>query len=225
MKSILRQLAKYDEPIVPKGVVVETPSVVDPVLLAIERILNYPTISANDFKKKASETYALLKNYKPSNLSGVLFPLTLDIAYYLYYYHHIQISSEEIIDNELFQFLQKTDRISYMNKLFKSMDDTSKKIFLARILIGSSTRKSNASNKLDSLPQEYQSLTALRLGCFANLKAACDILERLSKSASVEQIILGRIGYIAFWYWANSCIQEGIEIIELKCLPFTSVPR
>lgn len=219
MQSILRQLPKY-APIV-NTPLVEVPQRAsvegDDILAAIKRILFFPQIPKDLYDEELDSILKLMSGYSKSKFVGILFPLEIDIAYYLFYRCGKPITNEVMMNNLLGRFFNTTNYNDYMATMVAALDDNAKQSFLSRVLIATFNTERHKGNR-DRLPTHYRGLVAQKLKCNGNIKDAVRLNERLNKLLSPEQLILGRICYLAFWHWTQN---ETVEQSNHKLLMLT----
>jgi len=209
MTSILRQLAKYQPPaptqLAPVEVV-EVQSSTHPYADIVERLCTLPPGG-----KRSEEIFRSLKalnDFSPPPLVGKLYPLELAVLYHLFYHHKITLSDEGVADAILNNFVTRAigqDGIEeYMSQLKNGFDDCSIKIFLFRVMVAAFGRRDRYTNNQDKIERSFGIKAAHALGAAAAAKDAWKGLEYNQSIASVEQRIIGRIAYVAFWQWCQA---------------------
>lgn len=203
MASILRQLEKYHEAtkegLAPKDIIqikqdphphqkiVETIcDIRDPVRR--QQVINDALLALNDFA--------------PPPMTNQLYPLETAILYHLFYRHKIIICAESIADLIFTAFLKTVSMDAYMQMLKTHLDKDSITIFLYRVMLAAFGARGKLDNKRDHISREYGIKAAMALGVESSAKAAGRGLDSLA-NVGVEQLILGRITYIAFWEWSH----------------------
>lgn len=147
-------------------------------------------------EKYLNELLYLLYDMELSENVDVLYPIELAILYHLGYRHQCIICGEKTTNEFMIKFLKsQPDRKAYGDTLIKNMDETANKIFMARVLLATYGNQQT----MDGLPMRFRQLAAQKLSCRESERVASDILDGL-KGATVEQQILGRIVYVAFWH-------------------------
>lgn len=104
----------------------------------------------------------------------------------------------------MFGFIESQNQKEYIAELKKSMDETVSKIFLSRVLLATFCGTEKYLDKLSIMPLKFRAIAAKLLRCNATAKNAADIMDSCHKNASIEQIIIGRILYVAAWYWKDN---------------------
>ena len=194
MKSILNQLDKY-QPEIKKIKQISISSHEDYDLFEVLKRITVPKTPIDSFNSTVTKAYKLLQNgYSISTLVDILYPLSVDVAYYLFYRHGLMISSESIIDIEMLNFVNRVSYEEYMSKLASSITDVSKKLFLARILQASCT----AGRNINSLPEQFRFAASKQLSCQPTIKDAVSILDSIQPKSDISDIIVARMAYIAF---------------------------
>ncbi len=203
LKSILYQLSKYT-PQIPEAAKIEVPEQEwDPEIVAI----------LNDLYPDGEWPYAAPTNVasillcpdkkNPPKWVGILYPKSVYIAYELYRY--LGAWSNETRTDELFAgFFLQADRSAFSARLSEACDDTVIKLAMSRVVLA--TFDADPSHKpQDRLPVDpYRASAANMIGLNPLQErlavAASEILIGTSNHAATEQLILGRLAYLAIWY-------------------------
>lgn len=208
MKSILHQLKKYQPK--PEPLEIQPPhqeQAYDSVSIEelAERIVPPAALSASLFdcaqayrQSVVAQTVKCLKGLVPHKWSDVLYPLEVLAAYHCYYIHGHQATTEQHIDNLLKAFLSAKNMVEFRIQFEQAVQNDSpvKKLILIRVALATY----GEAARLDKLPVEpfrAPSENYLRTrGC----GPLADLQARLHCRATIEQIILGRMGYLVVWY-------------------------
>lgn len=123
----------------------------------------------------------------------------------LFYKCKITLCSEVIADICLKQYITKaTDKTNgldeYMYNIKNNLSEVGKQMFLCRVAIAAMGAKDINCKPTDILPYNCGQAAVNALGIAPTAKAAWERLESL-KNVDVEDHILARITYIAFWRW------------------------
>jgi hypothetical protein len=218
MESILRQLKKYQqtgltytEQNVDSKAVIVVPEHNHPFAEMIEAILRstYPPEPSFDESRKEFTIKSLkaLEGYTLPPSAGKLYPVELAVLYYLFYHHKIQLG-EHVAESYLSKFLQdirakEGSLEKYLIELKDSMDKTATTAFLYRVMLASLGERDNYTVARDILDPKYGPMAADALGVEASAKRAWKGLESI-RNEDIEQLIFGRIAYIAFWQISRS---------------------
>jgi hypothetical protein len=226
MNSILKQLAKYrsletvDEQ--QQHITVEQAKhpyqdIVDSLCDITNPLIREQTIG---------DALLVLNDFVPPPMTNKLYPLELAVLYYLFYYHQIMICGEEKADQLFGLFLKRTQELDvYMQTLKSSMDKTSISIFLYRIMLAALGARGKWDSKRDRLNKGFGFRAAKALGVEPTARAASRGFDSF-KYAGVEQLILGRIAYIAFWEWSQTAqTSDCNDYLVTKQLPFANTPK
>lgn len=216
--SILYQLKKYHKAHSAENIIIPErttqPSEYDEI---IRSLVDIPP-SAIGYEKHIGDLLFCLQSFERPPIVNVICPLEVAVAYHIFYNFGIQFTNEEKIDGFLFQFIKQRDANEYIKKLKKSSDLISMKLFMARILLA--TFSTFTQKPIDKMPVSFRKPAVSLLKCAETPKAAADLLESLTNIATIEQIITGRILYIAAWHWRNSQDYNVVNIVsQPKALP------
>lgn len=211
MKSILWQLEKYqnkaDQAELSTSQIIIVEKQQHPYAEIVERLCDIP-LGSSERKQIINDALLALNGFQSPPLAGVLYPLDLAVLYYLFYHHKIFLSSEKTADISLNNFIKSVVADggidNYMIKLKNALDDYSSRIFLFRVMLAALGARDKYVNKHDLVNHEYGIKAAQILGVAATAKIAGAGLDSSQAIASVEQKILGRIAYIAFWQWSQN---------------------
>lgn len=215
MKSILNQLKKYQSEQPSKQVVVSE-DIVDGFYDYNKILESICDITDFEWRKQViNDCLLALSGFQPSKSVGKLYPVELDVLYYLYYHKRIVVCGEKQAELIFERFLScALDIDLYMKVLIDSLDDGSMAVFLARVALAAFNRA--GTSKRDSIEREYGVKAAKVLGIEPNAQSALLKLDSLA-ALSQEQLILGRITYIAFWEWSRSRFsQQALLLLEHK---------
>lgn len=206
-KSILWQLKEYQPKPEPKELIVlpdATPSIngcevydYKAIVEGIYDLQNGGFYNEEGLKARTrivSDALAALLDFKPCPEIGILYPIELAIITHCFDRCRLLICTDETADKIMSKFLEAcVDKAAYVSALSDAMDDTSKTLFMARVLLAT---YGNVLSK-DGLPGRFRWPAARYLKCSPNANAAASILEQTYDSRSR---ILGRIMYFAFWH-------------------------
>ena len=246
MKSILYQLQKYNPtPDNIKLTVPEPPPVAereDDLWKLACRIVNPQYDRRDEMWRSAVKRVAnLLVDMPESPFGDALFSREILGIYHCYYRHQTQVASEECTDGFFLAFLRQVDPVEYQRRFEEAVDETAKKLAVVRIALATSEQNSisvyksrttcstgtvysdfpvGSTKKEDRLPLEFREVALKYLG-LPQVSAAANFQERLTKQATLDQIILGRMGYMMFWSWNN---RGGLSDIPLLAAPHRALP-
>ncbi len=209
MYSILKQLAKYHPTpttgIVPTQNPVHIAQAEHPYQKMVEFLCD--TRDLLQRKKLVNDALLALNDFTPPPMADQLYPLELAVLYHLFYRHKVILCGEGKADYLFGVFLKDTAASqgidTYMRVLKNCLDKTSTSIFLYRVMLAALGARGKWDNKRDHLDKEYGIKAARALGVEPTAKAAGHGLDSLAGS-DAEQLILGRITYIAFWEWSQA---------------------
>lgn len=220
MRSILKQLAKYlspEEKISP--IIIEIKQKEHPYQSIVESICDIANPLAR--KRAINDALLALNDFVPPPMTNQLYPLEIAVLYHLFYRYRIIICSDSYADVIFGRFLKSTAEENgglsvYMKLLRSRLDKNSTMIFLYRVILAAFGERSKHDLKRDHINKEFGYKAAKTLGIEASARVAGNGLDSLS-GASVEQLILGRITYIAFWEWSRT--ESSIECNQYLALP------
>jgi hypothetical protein len=227
MKSILYQLQKYQGPEEPKNEIVvheaSTPTD-DRWQLACNIVtIDWPSTSPA-WEAKVRRVYNLLADMPESSFCGTLFSREILGIYHCYYHHGVQVLNESQTDEFFCKFLRQVDLRKYQNDFEKAVDETSKRLAVIRIALATScengvmvtmhstTHEYHPPKKEDRLPKEFRQPAYDYLGV-DSISEAAKLQDRMNKSATLDQIILGRMGYFMFWYWNDRGEKSNVPLL------------
>lgn len=226
MRSILKQLAKYcpaasDTRIAPPQNPITARQSEHPYQGMVEALCDIS--DALERRKLIGDSLLALNDFTPPPMAGQLYPLELAVLYHLFYHHKIILCGESNADYLFGLFLKDAATTqgldAYMLMLKNSLDRTSTSIFLYRVMLAALGTRGKWDNKRDHLDKECGLKAARALGVEPTAKAAGRGLDGFA-GMSVEQLILGRITYIAFWEWSQAATTiDRDEYLTLKRLP------
>lgn len=204
MRSILHQLSKYQPQPEPKEVVPVEKVDKDPYVEFIENCTMHARFPDPDLRDRALKA---LKGFVAPANAGKLYPVETAILYFLFYNHSILICPDAVADGYYSDFLKSIldkdgSLDAYLLTLKDAMDDSAIKIFLHRVMVASLGEKDIKATRRDYLDRDYGIRASKTLKIEPTIKAAWIGLESLNR-CSIEQSILGRIAYIAFWEACN----------------------
>lgn len=156
---------------------------------------------SDPINKKAFLNRAMdnLVGFSPGKNCGKLYPIEVALVYHMFFRGQFVFLSEESLDRHLFTFLKNRDLDKFMIELANAVDGVVHSILAARIVLATF---GDGPRPQDKLPVNYRQPAADAIKIQATAKAASDVLHKL-RSATVEQLVLGRISYLAFWHWQN----------------------
>lgn len=207
MNSILRQLAKYQSPNdKPPTPTIHIQQVQNPYERLVEDLCDIADPGTR--KKTISDALAGLCDFNPPPMADQLYPLETAVLYHLFYRHKVSLCSEPKADAILGDFLKAIAMRdgglgAYMQTLKNCLDKTAMMIFLYRVMLAGLGARGKWDSPRDHLPKNLGMKAAGVLGVEASARAAGRGLDSLAHS-DVEQLILGRITYIAFWKWSRT---------------------
>jgi hypothetical protein len=228
-KSILRQLKKYQpkEEDIPQVQVPNWEASADVDLWAIAyhiaRVDNdAPSHLTTELVDKfydalTKKLYKKLGNMPILPYMNKLYPIITLARYHLYYNHQWQ-TSEESVDAEIADFMTQVDIDTYKPEFMKACDEAVRKIMLVRALQATFQYGKIAR---DNLPEDMRSkiCSMLEVSSTTTLAQAVKIQDAMNKVATMEQLILGRFGYLMMW---NSLKGSQGILDELKPRRLTS---
>ena len=91
----------------------------------------------------------------------------------------------------------------YMAILKNMLDRTSTSIFLYRVMLAALGERGRYDSPKDHVERQFGLRAAQALGVEATARRAARGQDSLA-GAEVEQLILGRITYLAFWQWSRT---------------------
>jgi hypothetical protein len=237
MKSILYQLEKYKPKTIESSkneiIVDDDPAkkIVDDDLWQLACNILYPEVSrlnVDIWESAVKRVVFLLVDMPKSELTGILFSKEIQGIYYCYYHHQKQVVGEGTTDAFFMSFLRQIDPIEYQATFEKAADETSKKLAMVRIALATSGGSSldithgcndgechtvhHHAKKIDLLPLEFRQPAFEYLGV-NSIAAAANLQEILTKHATIDQIIIGRMGYLMFWNWNNRGTKSNIPLL------------
>lgn len=189
-----------------------------------------------DVKRVAS----MLADMPDSPNVGVLFSREILGIYHCYWNHHEQVTSEAATDAFFKEFLQQTDPKEYQRKFEEAVDETAKKLAVVRVMLATAADDNSLSvpglfsnkyypggttstgfvydattphKKEDKLPFEFREPAAKYLGIHS-IAAAANFQEQTTRYATLDQVILGRMGYLMFWSWNNRGDRQDVPLLE-----------
>lgn len=192
--------------------------------------------SKHIWHKLVSHVASLLVDMPDSPYCDVLFSKEILGIYHCYYKHKSQVVSENRTDRLFMSFLQQKDPIEFQKQFESAVDDAAKRLAVMRIAIATSEQNSmviyNNSNttgnydfcqhkKEDQLPLKFRQPALGYLG-INNITAVSDLQYKETKHASLDQIILGRVGYIMFWNWNNNASKFDVPLLAAQQKMITS---
>jgi hypothetical protein len=235
MKSILYQLEKYNP--ASDNIKVTVPESLpehgceDALWELACKIVNPQHSNRDQVWRFAVQRVAhMLADMPSSPFANILFSKEILGIYHCYYNHQTQVASEDCTDQFFMSFLRQTDPREYQKKFEESVDSTAKRLSIIRVALATSEQHSlnifwsnpNSTNsygetythkKQDELPLEFRESAFEYLG-ISSISAAADLQERLTKHATLDQIILGRMGYMMFWSWNNRGERSNIPLLS-----------
>ncbi len=130
--------------------------------------------------------------------SDVLYPKRLWDAYEAVRVRHHSVS-EQACDMWLSEFMANTDKPRYLATYTQAVTPYITLLLMLRVLVASYGEDQEHAG--GNLPQSYQPIAIGALGLEGSVPytVALAMLERASKIASHEDLILGRIGYLMVW--------------------------
>jgi hypothetical protein len=224
MRSILYQLEKYcpkqDQIKLTVPESTAKPEEEDELWNLACKIIN-PQYSNHDaaWRFAVKRVASLLADMPESSFGDVLFSREILGIYHCYYRHQTQVASEDCTDSFFMSFLQQVDPLEYQKKFEEVVDSVAKRLVIVRIALATSEQnslhvfwhnprstssygKTYDHKKQDELPLEFRGPAFEYLG-IGSIAEAADLQERLTRTATIDQIILGRMGYLMFWSWNN----------------------
>jgi hypothetical protein len=223
--SILYQLKKYQQADPPKPIIQVGESVQsdghDWLRDLATRIVKMSYAGANilgiDIEKEISYAVGLLSDMSPEKWANILYPIEVLATYHTFYNHGEYIAGEPVTDWFLFNFLMKTNLKEFKTTFESAIDDHTKKLVMARVLLATF---GGGQREEDRLPYEpFRQVAAAYLGIQPGAKNAADTLERLTMYANLEQLILGRMGYLVIWYSHRQPEKPSAEYLLLGYTP------
>jgi hypothetical protein len=227
MRSILYQLKKYSDKQVPIKIEQQVDQyIIDNIYLLAKRIVDKQyKIDDPLHDSHISSIIEMLKDMPNSIYINTLFSEEIFAIYHCYYHHHNQVVSETTTDKFFKEFLSTVNPDEYQKNFEEAVDETTKKLAVIRILIATFTKDNHTTNttsgqfntiplkKEDILPLEFRQQASEYLGVNSILEAI-KLQEQLNKYVSIDQIILGRLGYMIFWNWNNRGNMVNIPLLS-----------
>lgn len=222
MRSILKQLSKYKPPEenTKPTAIIEIKQNQHPYQEIVDNLCDI-SINLGSRKRVIDDALLALNDFTPPPMTGQLYPLELAVLYHLFYRYKIVLCSDSRADAIFGQFLKTTAENGngfsvYMQTLRNCLDKNSTMIFLYRVMLAAFGERGKYDSKRDHIKKEFGLKAARTLGVEASARVAGRGLDSLA-GADVEQLILGRITYIAFWEWSQT--EEPIECAHYLMLP------
>lgn len=212
MRSILTQLAKYQPP---EGDRAKVPTIeVKEVVHPYERIVRALCEDSDPTRREEliGDALAGLNDFNPPPMTDQLYPIETAILYHLFYRHRIQLCGETKADSIMGAFLKHVaDRDGgldvYMSILKNMLDKTATTIFLYRVMLAAFGARTKHDNQRDHVDRGFGLRAGAALGVKPSAKTAARGLDGMAV-ADVEQLILGRVTYLAFWEWSRSGVNQ-----------------
>ncbi len=209
MYSILRQLSKYVLPA--EEAVRATPTIeirtpTHSYEEIVRELCGYDGDPARR-EEKIGDALAGLNDFVPPPMTGQLYPIETAILYHLFYRHRIQLCGESKADAILGAFLKSVAERDggldmYMSILKNMLDKTATMVFLYRVMLAAFGARTKHDNPKDHLDRGFGLRAGAALGVRPSAQTAARGLDSMAV-ADVEQLILGRVTYIAFWQWSR----------------------
>lgn len=134
-----------------------------------------------------------LQSIEPSKHSGAIYPHSIYAAYHLFYRHRIIALPEEIIDRLLFEWCDHTMFVP----LFKEAVTQNILVITFHRVAIAALSDDRGYNKLDASALENVVSVIGR----HSLTEYANSLEALCANSPIHDIIMGRLGYFAYWKW------------------------
>ena len=217
MKSILWQLSKYKKKTDPPKIEVEDdlPSNTITIYELARRIAEacyaneLPALAQKWIEERTNLIVTLCKDLPRFHSADRLYPLEILCVYHCFYAHGRQVCGELVADKFLFDFLLESDLEEYIQLFDKTASNTAKKLAMTRVFQATYPPPKYDATKYDKLPRipfraaaaKYLNLKATSVVAAPSVGDAAKLQESLNKSATIEDIILGRIGYLMIWHW------------------------
>ena len=171
------------------------------------------------------------------NWTGILYPVDILAIYHLVHSGYLALRFESQCDEAIQNFLRHQDTIYYRDLFQKSMDENTKGLIILRALtatysllpstvsitvhgVTQTTEKTAQTNKFDHLPKHLRDEICSFLGLRRSIShgEVAKMLEAASRQSTIEQQILGRMGYLFIWRHLNELGGTNIESAALLAL-------
>lgn len=151
--------------------------------------------------------YEYLNGLEFTKLSEVLYPDIVLAAYHVFYKHKKCVLSENRIDQLLFQTITAMDIDEYINIFKQNISAITQKIIALRCSAASTGEYKNDKDRID---KNYKTLFCKKAGIpiTSTLNRILDNLEIISRHATTEDVLLGRIGYLMAWKYTKDHEQK-----------------
>jgi len=198
MKSILRQLSKYQDQA--EQLIINLPAQMtgsDENGTCFRDKLRLMFLNVCDLSSGIDKQHYMfmMQSVPETKWYNILYPLEMLISYHIFYKFKRIPASEARIDSLLLMFMSKVDPIEFQNRLKEAIDTNILNITMARVLLATF-----CDTAKDNLPDQFRQPAATHLGVNATARCASDKLEELVNKSSVEQIIVGRMCFLAIWH-------------------------
>ncbi len=235
MKSILHQLKKYETPSSTQ-VEIKLDDKMAPLndeLAAIAYKITYgenPEISVPPehakivLERRYNHIYSLLQSMLPSDNAGKLYP-KITLARYHLGYNCQTLTSEEATDSEIKAFIQAVPNIEeYKIGFAKACGARARKLIMIRALLATF----NFGNKpADNLPVYHREIICKAIGVPSSIiiRDVARLQEMAERDSSIDELILGRLGYVIIWRALQQDTPSGHKFIgNLSCKSITLLP-
>jgi len=218
MKSILYQLQKYRQKKEEPAIELKDDNLPDNAVTMYQLALNiaraqmkYSAASkwsrytndkqfvVDETERLARQIEKLCKDLPIFECSDRLYPLEVLCVYHCFYTHKTQVVNEQVVDAFIKDFMMGIDIREYYRLFDGSASKPAKRITMARVMLAT---YGCGESKLDVLPEvPFRKKAATYLGIPETISGAARIQDSLHNTASIEDIIIGRLGYLMIWHW------------------------
>jgi hypothetical protein len=138
--------------------------------------------------------------------AGKLYPIELMVVYFVVFKGRAFLSDpEKLSDDLLIDFM--TNRINeigiegYFTEFKKALNPVSRQLMLSRMLLATFSNKQD----MGSLPKDLRLQFTSALGLDKNIthSVAAGCIEQFQRGADLEDLILGRLGYLMGWKYMS----------------------
>tara|TARA_R100001244_G_scaffold25113_2_gene25343 strand:+ start:13752 stop:14384 length:633 start_codon:yes stop_codon:yes gene_type:complete len=202
-KSILHQLSKYKQP--------ENSTELTKVNSEVS-VKNEETSISKIALALGVPNNALAK-VPFGNYANILYPFKLSCLYHAVrngsYIGGVEKKCDDLIQNFMNEKIRELGREGYLAFFQKAVTPQVKRLIMLRVLVASFGK---GSKKMDIIPANLKrpACEQLELSTTINHKIAMGLIEKAYSYASLEDQILGRLGYLLVW--KNLC---GLDLLAL----------
>ncbi len=230
MRSILHQLKKYQPPTNDNVIEIDEDKP-DPNAITTNQLaetIARGKASESEWEKAKSSIFLshnieqdikaieqLINDMPHGKWADILYPLEVLAIYHCYYNRSKMVANEQTTDYFFQSFLAGMDMEKFRDNFKEAIDDNVMRHMMCRIIIAT-YGGNKKEDRLPTIPFRAAAAKSLGIGNSRTLqKEVLDIQDSLIRSSSLEQIILGRMGYLFTWHWWNK-----IRITKISRTPY-----